>query len=311
MQFILVMIATAIGGIILYNNFTLRRYVDIQRVKFPHPFFDYMYQLSYSVPFRWFVDDDENPTKKRTIEVKKLLQKSGYDRYFTLRSYLAFKVYLLLILLFVGVVILTVIHYWEIVGSVIFGVSVEKVAVSASNVFFIFAFLLLLALLPDQILKIKAKTKQKEETYDFTHIQMFIILMLQSKKTVGEILHGISKLNTPYKEDFEKSYRIYARNKNEGFQFLKERFSDYQFIDTLKLLEDLGEYARVECIRILEEDLDGMIEENSMKKRRKDLSTLILSETSMFVPFLAVLIFGALPLLSMGINLFIGAFEQL
>ena len=262
----------------------------------------------FGIPFKWFVDDDERPTEKKTKQLQKTIALGGYDKYFTLRSYMTFKVVITLVMLLIGGFFLLVIQYWDLIASLLFAVESEPVELSLGAKGAIVSAFLVVGLIPNFVLKSKVKTKLKNDAKDIPVLQMFIILMLRSNKTIAEILYALSKVNTPHKEVFEKSYRVYLRNKGEGMDFLKRHFHDSRFVDTFNLLEDIGEYARNETIRILENNLHSIVEETAMIKRRNDMSRLIFSQASMIIPFVSVMALGAIPLIVMGLTIFSASF---
>lgn len=302
------MIFIAIGAIFIYNSFTLRNDSKINKEKFENKFFNEMYLLSFGLPFKWFVDDDERPTEKKTEELKKTIALGGYDKYFTLRSYMTFKVLVAMVMLLIGGIVVLMLDYWHVLSSALFAIESEPLSFTWATKIMIVASFLVVGLIPNMILKTKVKKKLKDDVKDIPVLQMFIILMLRSNRTIAEILFSLSKVDTPHKESFEKGYRIYLRNKGEGIHFLKEHFEGTKFVDTFNLLEDIGEYARSECIRILENNLHSLVEETAIIKERNDMSRLIFSQASMAVPFVAILTLGALPLVIMGLNMFANSF---
>lgn len=308
MLFIYFMIALAVGGIIVYNTFVIRNNPEINTEKFESKFFNEMYLLSFGIPFKWFVDDDERPTEKKTMQLQKTIALGGYDKYFTLRSYMTFKVFITIMMLLVGGFVILIADYWHIVSSILFAVDSPPIELTLSSKGMILGLFLVIGLIPNMVLNSKVKKKLKNDVKDIPVLQMFIILMLRSNKTIAEILYALSKIDTPHKETFEKSYRIYLRNKGEGIAFLKKHFEDTKFVDTFNLLEDIGEYARSECIRILENNLHSLIEETAMIKQRNDMTRLVFSQASMFIPFIAVVMLGVLPYVVMGLSIFANSF---
>jgi len=309
MIYIYLLIAILIGAIILYNGNHLKNSPEINKQKFENKFFNEMYLLSFGVPFKWFVDDDERPTEKSTKELKRIIELGGFNKYFTLRSYMTFKVFITFVMLLFGGVTILMIGQWHNISKWLFAIEANAVELDLYAKAMIVSSFVFVGLIPNIILKSKVKKKLKNDVKDIPVLQMFIILMLRSNKTISEILYALSKIDTPHKEVFEKSYRIYLRNKVEGIAFLKKHFDDTKFVDTFNLLEDIGEYARSECIRILENNLHSIVEETTMIKRRNDMSRLIFSQASMFIPFIAIICLGALPLIIMGLNTFGSSFS--
>lgn len=297
-----------IGITYVYNEMVFANREDINKNKFANRYFNALYVWSFGLPFKWFVDDDERPTEKKTLELQKQIKLGGFDKYFTLRSFMTFKVVIMIAMLVLGGITVLIIQYWHIVGTFLFNVEQTEIVMPWTQKVIIVCLFLIFALIPNYVLKSKVKKKLKNDAKDIPVLQMFIILMLRSNKPIAEIIYALSKVDTPHKVVFEKAYRVYLRNKGEGMEFLKRHFAKTKFVDTFNLLEDIGEYSRIECVRILESNLDSIVEETTMIKRRNDLSGLIFSQASMFIPFIAIIVFGALPLIVMGLNIFANSF---
>ena len=209
MLFIYFLIALVVGGTIIYNSYTLKNNPEINTEKFEKKFFNEMYLLSFGIPFKWFADDDDRPTEKKTLELKKTIALGGYDKYFTLRSFMTFKVVVAMAMLLAGGFVVVMVDYWHIVSKLLFAVESEPIEMELLNKVMILFPFLAVSLIPNIILKSKVKKKLKDDVKDIPVLQMFIILMLRSNKTIAEILYSLSRIDTPHKEAFEKSYRPY------------------------------------------------------------------------------------------------------
>lgn len=282
---------------------------DVREIKkFDDPLFNELYQWSFVAPFKWFVDDENRPTKDKNVEVKRWLVEAGWDRKLTLRSYMTLKVFLLFGSFVVFLFWTYVLKEWHTVARLFTGTEMDAIELTWQSYIKIGSVCLAFALLPDFLLKNKAKKVQKERVKDIPILQMFIILMLRSGKTIADVLFALSKLDTPHKDVFVKGYYIYARNRQEGIDFLIRHFEGTRFVETFYLLRDMSDYSRQECIRILEDGLTSIVEEINQMKRRNDLSRLIYSQASMMVPFAAILLLGALPFITMGLEIFARSF---
>ncbi|WCF11413.1 hypothetical protein NDS46_31135 (plasmid) [Paenibacillus thiaminolyticus] len=274
--------------------------------EFPKPIYRYIYRLSFAFPFKWFVDDDNNLTKKGS-KLQEQLKYSGYDSFFTVRSFMAFKAMILLGSLFIGSALIVFLNNMDGIISVVSNVeSNVGMNLKPKTIIMILCVCLLIGLMPNIRLKSKAKRALVEHSKDLPMIQMFTILMLRSNKTVSEILFALSKLNTKHREIFERGYRMYLRNKNEGLAYLRSSFDNERFIEMFNLLEDIAEYAREECIQIMESNMKSLINDINTIKRKNDLSKLVYSQASMIVPFSAILLLGAVPIIVMGLSILSG-----
>lgn len=297
-----------VAFIIIYNSYQLKNSPEINTQKFEKKFYNEMYLMSFGFPFKHFVDDDDHPTEAKTRKLKQDLSIAGFDKNFTLRSYMTFKVFIMMVFMLIGGLVVLLMKYSHFFMKLFFNTETVETPLAPKTIILVMAIFLFFALIPNMILKQRVKKKIKEDTKDIPVLQMFIILMLRSNKTIAEILYALSKVNTPHKAVFEKSYRVYLRNKGEGIEFLKKHFEGTRFVETFNLLEDIGEYAREECIRILENNLDSLVNEINMIKRRNDATQLVYSQGSMIIPFVAVIILAAAPLVIMGINVFSNSF---
>lgn len=299
--FLLLWMVVAIS---VYNSITVKKNPKVDQNKFENKFFNEMYLLSFGFPFKHFVDDDDRPSDKKTKDMKENLKLAGLTDIFTLRSYMTFKFVIMLAALSGAALTLVLLHYSHYFTGVLLGIETEAFEVTYSNASLIIAFFLIIALLPDMFLKKRVKRQLNENSRHIPVLQMFIILMLRANKTLPEIFYSLSKVNTPHREAFEKGYRIYIRNQKDGMHFFKNHFKDTKFSETFNLLEDMGEYARSECIRILESNLDTLVEERAMIRRRTDSSRLAYSQGSMFLPFAGIILLVAFPLVILGMDFF-------
>lgn len=310
MLYVLIAILWIITFVITYTNILYKKYPFAKEIPFEKKIYNDIYVWSYAIPFKWFVDEDE-PTEEKTRELQKHLILAGYTDKFTVRSFMAFKTMVLItMLLMAGLVLLAIEHMHTLIG-VITQNPMEPLEVSPANKIMIVLFFLAGSLFPNMIIKGKSRKHTKEYTKDIPVLQMFIILLLRSNKTVQEILFALSKVDTTHKIAFKKGYRMYLRNQTEGMQYLKNYFKRTRFIETISLLEDIGKYPKKEVVRILESNLHSLVEESNQTKRRADLTKLIYSQASLGIPFLALMLLAIFPLLALGLRMFVDAFTNL
>ena len=259
---------------------------------------------SYAKPIVWFVDDDVRNNKK----LKKLneqLSLAGLNEYFTVRSFMAFKAIVLIGSVFSALLLIFSLAYLPMLVS-----SAPELNMSASNYIAILIFFFMIPLFPNLILKSKVNQRLKEDTKDIPVFQMFVILLIRSNKTVQDILYALSRINSPHKEAFEKGHRMFMRNPKEGISYLRNHFKDSRFSETFSLLDDIGEYPKHECVRILESNLNIIVEETNTIKRRADLTRLIYSQGSLAIPFASLLLLGVFPVIYWGLQEFSKAFSS-
>jgi len=178
-----------------------------------------LYRLSYLAPFLWFVNPDKNDLKVKDIRQK--LVEADLNSKLNYRSFVTLQ-----ILIFIGAVLLFIlssilVDNSQAVIQFLFNISVDNVGdsgVSKGKIkLFIAMILMAMALLPKFWLKQRAENNKYYYLKDIPIVQLFIILMLRSKRTLGDVLYVLSRTNTRYKQIFETGYRIYLRNKSELF----------------------------------------------------------------------------------------------
>lgn len=284
---------------------------DTNHIKIKEPFqnswANRLYRYSYYVPFVWFIDEKEEHPK--TKDVKKKLAQANLTHSFNYRSFTVLKVGVLISSIISFLFVLMVISNGGMVAKVLFNIEQVDMAGGAEQSYTqikIVAGLVLLAvtLIPNIYLKRRADMYKFYHLKDIPVIQLFIILMLRSKKPIGEILYALSRINTRYQGIFKIGYRMYIRNKEDGLNYIKESFGETNFKETINVLRDMGEYSREDSIRLLENNMQQIIEKNNAVKRRGDLSRLVYSQSTIAIPFIAIIVLCFVPLAVLGINIF-------
>lgn len=300
--FILLAVTLIISSLSLINNMLLDK-KNIDKNKFKSKFDNFIYRISFTIPFIWFVEDDDNLTPRGTSLYKKL-EISGYLKKYTVRSFMAFKVFIFFICSVGAALTILIANNVSFFSQTLLNIKTETNSLEIKDMILVSAFWLIIPLIPNFTLKQKSKKAIVANNKDIPVLQMFVILMLRANKTVADIIYSLSRLNTVHKEYFEQGYRIYLRDKQEGMKYLKDHFFESRFVETFSLLEDVSEYAKEDCINILEANQKNIIEESAAIKRRNDLSRLIYSQASMFFPFVVLIVLGAIPIVFMGIQMF-------
>lgn len=279
--------------------------IDIdKRNLFNKKFHNKMLDLSYCFPFRYFVPKDFERDEK-IDNTKKFLKDAQIEDKYNVRSFMAFKFFIFLVSFVLYLILVLIKKYSYKIRNFLFKTNLSPKSFSFVDTLPLLIICLFLALLPNIILKVKAKKNIMNRNKDIPLLQMFIILMLKSGKTVNETLYLLSKLSTPHKNTFIVGYRIYTRNPEEGFSYMKERFDNKKFQETFDVLEEIENYSRKESIMILENNMGSIVNEFNDIKRRNDLTNLLYSQASMIVPFLSIILFVMLPIIIFVMRLFI------
>lgn len=262
-----------------------------------------LYVLSYSIPFKWFVN--ENESDKKVKDIKKLIIEANETNRLNYRVYTVIQILLLLFAIIAFLLFSTIANYSATIVKVLFNIQMNMDNPSSlTNIKIMFGMgLLLLCLIPSSYLKKKAKNNKFFFVKDLPILQLFIILMLKAKRPLMEVIYVLSTTNTIYKPIFETTYRICVRDKTEGMNYLMGAFEGTKFEETVKVLSEYGAYSKSQTMTVLENGLKEITEYTTTLKRRKDIGSNLVSQVSLFVPMLGamLLIFG--PWAFYGLNL--------
>lgn len=301
--FLFIALVLSVG---LLNTFRM----ETSTVKIKKPFkskwANLLYRYSYHMPFIWFIDEKEEHPK--TKDMKNKLAQANLTHLFNYRSFTVLKVGTMMTSIILFLFVLLVVNNGDWFAKVLFNIepAINGETVPANNNVKIISFvvLLLMALVPNVYLRRRADMYKHLHLKDIPVIQLFIILMLRSRKPIAEILFALSKINTRYKHIFDSGYRMYIRNKEEGLEYIKESFGETNFKETVNVLKDMGEYSREDSIKLLENNMQQIIEKNNSVKRRGDLSRLVYSQSTIAIPFIAIIVLCFVPLAVYGLKIF-------
>lgn len=262
-----------------------------------------LYVMSYSKPFKWFINPDEEHFKVKKI--KKLIVEANEAHRLNYRVYVTIQ---LLTLFLAGLSLLLfslLANNSVLIFKYLFNVSVNTANPQTMlQVKVVVGTLLLgLTLTPSLFLKHKAKKNKYLFVKDLPILQLFIILMLKAKRPLSEVIYVLSTTNTVYKTIFDTAYRIYIRDKKEGMSYLQDAFMGTKFEETIKVLSEYGEYSKKDTMTVLENGLKDIDEYTNTQRRRKDTGQGVFSQLTLAIPFLSILMLGFAPLLFYGLNL--------
>ncbi|MFI3211461.1 MAG: hypothetical protein R3Y64_10495 [Peptostreptococcaceae bacterium] len=262
-----------------------------------------LYALSYLAPFKWFIREDEKHPE--VIDIKELIVSANETHRLNYKSFTVFK-YLMFIILLVIALILShfAVEILEL-SNILFNLDTD-VNDSDTLAMFRYGFLSLSLtsfLLPRMYLKIKTSRIEFKFLKDLPILQLFIILMIKAKKPLNEILFVLSNTKMVYKPIFETGYRIYIRDKEEGLKYLEEAFKNTQFLDTIQIFKEYGDYAKNETLQVLETGLVDITEHTNSYKRKKDIFGNLLSQLIVALPFISAVLLGMTPLIYYGLEM--------
>lgn len=302
--FLFIALILALG---LLNSFRMETSkVEIKK-PFKNKWANNLYRYSYHMPFIWFIDEKEEHPRTKDLKLK--LAEANLTHLFNQRSFTVLKFGVMMTSLIAFVLFVLMLDNAGAFAKLLFNVDQVSMAgdstQSYGNIKIVaFMILLTLTLVPNFYLKRRASMYRYYHLKDIPVVQLFIILMLRSKKPIGEILYALSKINTRYQNIFDTGYRIYIRNKDEGLEYIKESFGETNFKETINVLKDMGEYSREDSIKLLENNMQQIVEKNNAMKRRGDLSRLVYSQSTIAIPFIAIIVLCFVPLAVLGIDIF-------
>lgn len=263
---------------------------------------NFFHGLSYLKPFVWFINPDT--TDKKVVARQVLINKAGLQDKLNYRSFISLQVLLLVASVMVYLILLVSLDAWLFLIGFLFNQDINTTPEGIRNAQLILGMVfLLLLMVPNMIIRSRAKRNEFLFTQDLPLVQLSIILMLRARRPISEILFELSRTDNRYREIFETGYRIYLRDKEEGYQYLKEQFSGTGFEDAISVLEAMGEFSKESSIQVLENSLQQLIRSGQEKKRGKALFGNLLSQFSMLLPFGGVILLGAIPVVVYALSL--------
>lgn len=262
-----------------------------------------LYVLSYSAPFKWFIN--ENESDKKVKDIKKLIIEANETSRLNYRVFVVIQNLALLFAIVGFLLFSTIANHSPTIVKVLFNIQMNiEDPSSITNVKVMVGMaLLLLCIVPSSYLKKKAKRNNFYFVKDLPILQLFIILMLKAKRPLMEVIFVLSTTNTIYKPIFETTYRICVRDKAEGMKYLMEAFEGTKFEETVKVLSEYGAYSKKQTMTVLENGLKEINEYTTTLKRRKDIGGNLVSQVSLFVPMLGAMLLIFSPWAFYGLNL--------
>ena len=262
-----------------------------------------LYILSYSAPFKWFINENESDRKVK--EIKKMIIEANETTRLNYRVFVVIQNLALLLAFVIFLLFSIVANYSATIVKILFNIQMNMENPSSlTNVKIMVGMVsLLLCIIPSTYLKKKAKKNKFFFVKDLPILQLFIILMLKAKRPLMEVIYVLSTTNTIYKPIFETAYRICVRDKSEGMAYLMEAFEGTKFEETVKVLAEYGAYSKSQTMTVLENGLKEINEYTTTLKRRKDIGSNLVSQVSLFVPMLGAMLLIFSPWAFYGLNL--------
>ncbi|MEG1299900.1 MAG: hypothetical protein RSC93_04295 [Erysipelotrichaceae bacterium] len=266
---------------------------------FTKNFYNDLYTISFKFPFASFMP--ESSKDKKAIELNHKIALAGYSEQMDFRvlSTLQISLFFLAIVvtLLFGFLLNTSLGFW----CALFNLNAKDI--SPTTAFLVIGCVtMLLALVPKMRINSKAKNKEAGFVKDLPVLQIFLIGMLQSNRSISEIIYTLGTAETPYRDIFSNGYRIYTRDREAGFDYLITAFNGTAFKDSIIALSTGASYARDETVKVLRGRM-GLLEEEVMAiKRKKNGLKSMISEGSIVLPFATLFLLGVTPLIMWGFS---------
>lgn len=279
--------------------------LNLDRKIFESKFSNFLYKISLKPPFNFLTKDCELKNEDTTDKVDKLNEliiESESSNIHNARTLMTLQYMLIFIAFIIFAFNVLIIINTEYILTTLMNIDLSEPIKQASvgeaitQSLMLLMLLLITPLIPTLKMKKKINKMKLEKAKDLPLLQMFIILFLRSNKTVEEMIFSMSKLNTAYKVTFEQAYRIVIRDKKDALEFLKKSFNNETFEESLDVIKELQDYARDDCLKIMESNLNMLTSELESNKRKSDLSSLVYSQAVVGFPFAAVILLAASPI---------------
>lgn len=269
---------------------------------FDNKWMNLVYNLSFVAPFEWFVDQNENKIKK----TEKKIAQAGLENHLDARTLSALQASLF----FIGLILffLFMIGLQPLITLLSFAVGISDGSSTippnalTSILFIVLIITMMLPLSVNAVIYQRIKHRRMRLISDLPLLQMFISLMLRSEATVEEMFYTLTTTETSYQEIFQVAYRKYLRSHEDAFEYLHEQFDDTPITETLTLLENFNEYARIDTVIAIENNQEQILEQTSQAKQKANQFDSAIAVVSFALPFIGLGLLALAPVLYMAVQ---------
>lgn len=251
-----------------------------------------LYIISFKDPIASFLPDDDMDEK--AVKNNQIIAKAGYSDLMDYRVLTTLQ-----LILFAVAVVVTALIGFLLVNSLdvwckLFNLQPEEV--SPMSVFAVVGCVLIFgAMLPKIYISSKASNIEAEFIKHLPILQIFIVTMIKSNRPFQDILYTLGNAETVYKSIFANAYRIYVRDKEGAFNYLKNAFAGTGWVNSINVLRSGDKFSQEETCKTLSNQLRDLEEEVSMMKGGKRNLKSLISEGSIALPFAAIMLLGIAP----------------
>lgn len=213
------------------------------------------------------------------------------------RAFAVLQMVLLMTALFMTVVVFLFLLQGDALFRFLFNINIEDESnLLVMSIMSGMSFLLM-AFIPNIYIGHMARKKSDAFISDLPLLQLFLILMIRSKRPIGETLYTLSKTEGRYRNIFATGYRIFLRDKDAGFNYLESAFARTSFRDSINVLATCDEYSREYSAESLSTKMSTLLDDVAAVKKNKGVLRGLLSEGSIALPFVAVMLLVVGPIL--------------
>lgn len=253
-----------------------------------------LYSLSFSPLFAKFIDEDE--FSERSLDENRMIAEAGLSDLMNYRVLNVLKALLLFAALVITVIMFLLSNYTGPIIEFLFGF--EDTGERDLTVVAIVGVVALIgAITPGKYIKSKSNRNSVGFQEDLPILQLFLVLLLGANRPIGEVLYILSKTNMRYHAIFATSYRIYLRDREAAFNYLRGVFSGTHFVDSIDILASYQDYSKTESLQILKNNLEILQEDVLNYKKSKNIGKNIFTEGSVALPFVALFLLGLAPVI--------------
>lgn len=296
-----IFIALFLGVInLILSNLSEKKMID---KPFLNELSNELYVLSFSAPFKWFINPNEED--KRVKDINKLIQNANETKRMNYRVYVTLQTLIIFIGIFAWILLSFAIDNIIVLLKLLLNIQMAELTDSSlMQIKLIIGIVLLsMSILPKYYLTSKANSNSYTFQKDLPILQLFIILMLKANRPLNEVLYVLSTTNTIYQPIFDNTYRIYIRDKHDGMEYLYEAFKDTKFVETVKVLMEFRDYSKKDTIIVLNNGLKEITEHTNNMKRKKGIKSNVFAQLYVALPFVSAILLGFGAPISYGLNL--------
>lgn len=256
-----------------------------------------VYEISFKSPFTQFVPEDPECEKARSIDAT--IAKAGFSNVMNYRVLQTGQILLFILAAIATVLLGTFVDSTSVIFEFLFNVKIQG---GGSTYLVVGGILVSLALVPRFYINMKASSRHTNFVADLPVLQLFIILMIRSKRTIPEIFFVLSKSEMRYQDIFSRAYRIFLRDRGQAFIYLRSVFYGTPFMDSISVLETFDNYSKEESAQVLDNQLDRIVEDVATLKKNKNVLLGLITEGSVALPFAGLMLLAVVPLIVYGLN---------